>query len=103
METQTSPTKQVRLAGALSNRPRHICAFGGTAAKYLLNTTRGIGGLRGKLHDYKGIPVVCTYHPAYLLPHRGDEQELRERKKLVWEDMKLLLAHMGRPVEKKPS
>jgi DNA polymerase len=83
-------------------RPRYICAFGGTAAKYLLNTSRGIGSLRGKIHDYMGIPVVCTYHPAYLLPHRGDEQELLERKKLVWEDMKFLLAHMGRPVEKKP-
>jgi DNA polymerase len=84
-------------------RPKFICAFGGTAAKYLLNTSRGIGSLRGKLHDYQGIPVVCTYHPSYLLPHRtnGDKEVERERKRLVWEDMKFLLAQMGRPVEKK--
>lgn len=84
-------------------RPKFICAFGGTAVKHLLNTTRSVGGLRGKLHDYRGIPVVCTYHPSYLLPHRtnGDKEVERERKRLVWEDMKFLLTQMGRPVEKK--
>ncbi len=84
-------------------RPRFICAFGGTAAKYLLDTTRSIGSLRGQVHDYHGIPVVCTYHPSYLLPHRtnGDKEVERERKRLVWDDMKFLLARMGRPVEKK--
>ena len=84
-------------------RPKFICAFGGTAAKYLLNTSRGIGSLRGRLHDYHGIPVVCTYHPSYLLPHRtnGDKEVERERKRLVWDDMKFLLSQMGRPVEKK--
>jgi hypothetical protein len=46
--------------------------------------------------------VVCTYHPAYLLAgHRGTAEEVRERKKKVWEDMKLLLGRMGRPVEPK--
>jgi DNA polymerase len=83
-------------------RPRFICCLGGTAAKYLLQTSRGISTLRGKVHDYHGIPVVCTYHPAYLLPHRSDNpQVLQERKKLVWEDMKFLMARMGRTVEKK--
>ena len=61
--------------------------------------------MRGTVHRYKGIPVVCTYHPAYLLlGHRStDAQEIHERKKMVWEDMKLLLSLMGRTVEKKQS
>jgi DNA polymerase len=74
-------------------QPKFICALGSTAAKYLLNTTQGIGQLRGRFHDYRGIPVMCTYHPAYLLPHRSPG-----KKKDVWEDMKMLLAKMGRPV-----
>ena len=45
-----------------------------------------LGKLRGKFHDYRGIPVIVTYHPAYLLPHRAPE-----KKSDVWEDMKMLL------------
>jgi len=78
-------------------RPRFICALGSTAAHHLLGTTLSIGKLRGRFHDFRGIPVLCTYHPAYLLPHRNPD-----KKKDVWEDMKMLLARMGRPVPRKP-
>lgn len=74
-------------------RPKFICTLGGCAATNLLQTTKSLGQLRGKFHDYRGIPVLCTYHPAYLLPHRSPE-----KKRDVWEDMKLLLARMGRKV-----
>lgn len=74
-------------------RPKYICCLGGTAAANLLGTTLSIGKLRGKFHDYNGIPVLCTYHPAFLLPSRSPE-----KKKDVWEDMKKLLAKMGKPV-----
>jgi uracil-DNA glycosylase family 4 len=74
-------------------RPRFICALGGAAAQALLQTNQPLGRLRGRFHDYKGIPVLCTYHPAYLLPHRHPE-----KKREVWEDMKLLLTRMGRPI-----
>ena len=77
-------------------QPNFICALGSTAAKYLLNTSQGIGQLRGRFHNYRGIPVMCTYHPAYLLPHRSPG-----KKKEVWEDMKMLLAKMGRPLPTK--
>jgi DNA polymerase len=78
-------------------RPKFICCLGGTAMKYLLNTSKSLGSMRGKVLNYHGIPVICTYHPAYLLPHRSDDPKvLHERKKLVWEDMKFLLAQMGR-------
>jgi len=74
-------------------RPRFICALGACAAQNLLNTTLSIGKLRGRFLDYRGIPVLCTYHPAYLL-------RSPEKKKEVWDDMKLLLARIGRPVPK---
>lgn len=74
-------------------RPKFICALGSSAAQYLLGTTQSIGKLRGRFHDYNGIPVICTYHPAYLLPHRSPD-----KKKDVWEDMKKLMERMGRPV-----
>jgi DNA polymerase len=74
-------------------RPKFICALGGCAAQNLLSTTQPLGRLRGRFHDFHGIPVLCTYHPAYLLPHRSPA-----KKKDVWDDMKLLMARMGRPI-----
>jgi uracil-DNA glycosylase family 4 len=74
-------------------RPKFICALGSCAAQNLLDTTQGIGKLRGRFHEYKGIPVMCTYHPAFLLPGRSPH-----KKREVWEDMKKLLERMGRSV-----
>lgn len=74
-------------------QPRFICALGGCAAQKLLGTTASIGRLRGRFHDYRGIPVMVTYHPSYLLPHRNPAM-----KGEVWKDMKMLMARMGRPV-----
>lgn len=73
--------------------PKFIVAMGGSAAQNLLGTTLSMSRLRGRFHDYRGTPVLCTYHPAYLLPHRSPE-----KKKEVWEDMKLLMARMGRTI-----
>ena len=75
-------------------RPKFLCALGGTAAKFLLGTTQGITRLRGKFFTYRGVPVMCTFHPAFLL-------RTPENKREVWEDMKVLLAKMGRPVPSK--
>ncbi len=74
-------------------RPKFICALGACAAQNLLGTAQAIGKLRGRFHDYKGIPVMCTYHPAFLLPGRSPH-----KKKDVWEDMKKLLERMGRSI-----
>lgn len=73
-------------------KPKFLVALGGCAATNLLQTTLSIAKLRGRFHDYKGIPVLVTYHPAYLLPHKHPE-----KKREVWEDMKMLLQKMGRP------
>jgi len=74
-------------------RPKFLVALGGSAAKALLGTDQSIGKLRGKFHDYRGIPVMVTYHPSFLLPHRSPE-----KKREVWEDMKRLMAKMGREI-----
>lgn len=74
--------------------PEYICCLGSVAAKTLLETEASIGRLRGRFHDYRGIPVWCTYHPAYLLRNPA-------AKKDVWEDMKKLMATMGIDVEKR--
>jgi DNA polymerase len=65
-------------------RPDFICALGTFAAQTLLGTTTPISRLRGRFHDYKGIKVLPTYHPAYLLRNP-------EKKRDVWEDMKMLM------------
>lgn len=72
-------------------KPKFICALGAVAAQNLLGTTQAIGKLRGKFQSYRGIPVLCTFHPAFLL-------RTPERKKDVWDDMKMLLTKMGRPI-----
>jgi DNA polymerase len=69
-------------------RPEFICCLGLVAATALLDTRLPVGQLRGKLHAWRWAQVLVTYHPAYLLRNP-------EAKKLVWEDMKLLMKAMG--------
>jgi DNA polymerase len=73
-------------------RPRSIVALGTPAAQGLLGTAESIGRLRGRLHDYRGIPVLCTYHPAYLLPGRSPSS-----RRDVINDLRLLLGRIRRP------
>jgi uracil-DNA glycosylase len=72
-------------------KPKFVVCLGGVAAKTVLNTPIGITKLRGKFHEFRGIPVLCTFHPAYLLRNPA-------AKKDCWDDMKLLLAKMGKPI-----
>jgi len=65
-------------------RPDFICALGKVAAQTLLQTDMPISRLRGRFHDYNGIKLLPTYHPAYLLRNP-------EKKRDVWEDMKMLM------------
>ncbi len=65
-------------------RPGFICALGTIAAQTLLNTAEPISKLRGRFHNYHGIKLLPTYHPAYLLRNP-------DKKRAVWEDMKLLM------------
>jgi DNA polymerase len=63
-------------------QPRVIVALGTYAAQTLLDTKVSIGKLRGQVHDYQGIPVVVTYHPAALLRNPA-------WKRPTWEDVQL--------------
>jgi len=80
-------------------KPEVIVALGAHAAKTLLDTTKPIGQLRGKFHDYypgalaKPIKLMATYHTAYLL--RSYSEENRRR---VWEDMQQVLKELGLPI-----
>jgi DNA polymerase len=73
--------------------PKIICCWGAVAAQSLLQTSTGITRLRGKFYTFRDIPVICTFHPAALLEGRSPE-----KKKEVWEDMKMLLAKVGKPI-----
>lgn len=64
-------------------RPRVICTLGAPATRTVLQTERGIGAMRGRTHDYEGIVVVPTYHPAYLLRNPADKVK-------TWHDIQLV-------------
>ena len=64
-------------------RPRAIVTLGSPATKTLLNTRIGITKLRGSWQSYAGIPVMPTFHPAYLL-----RAYTPENRRKVWEDLK---------------
>lgn len=70
-------------------QPKIICALGNVAAQALLKSGKPISELRGKLHSYRGIPVLPTFHPAFLLRNPN-------YKKLVWQDMKFLKRELDR-------
>jgi DNA polymerase len=61
-------------------QPKLIVALGRPAAQTLLQAEVKIGAARGRLHDYRGIPLIVTYHPAYLL------RTLLDKAK-AWEDL----------------
>ena len=61
-------------------QPKLILALGRFAVQSLLNTDASIASLRGKVHHYQGVPVVVSYHPAYLLRNLADKAK-------AWEDL----------------
>jgi DNA polymerase len=73
-------------------QPKVIVALGSIALNHLLNRNIGISKIRGIFQDYKGIPLMPTFHPAYLLRNPA-------KKKEAWEDLKQVMASLGKPVE----
>ncbi|HET7105877.1 MAG TPA: uracil-DNA glycosylase [Candidatus Acidoferrum sp.] len=77
-----------------SIHPKVIVCLGATAAKTILNTTRGISQFRGEWLDWRGHKLMATYHPAYLLrnpPAKAD----------VWKDLQKVMAELGLQLPKK--
>lgn len=69
-------------------RPDVIVALGRFAANRLTGTDKPLGALRGRWSHYKGVPLLSTYHPAYLLRTPAD-------KRKVWQDLKMVMAKLG--------
>jgi DNA polymerase len=83
------PEELVRCEGFLIRqielvRPKIILAMGSFAVQSLLRTGAPIGQLRGRVHSYQGVPLIVTYHPAYLL------RQPTEKAK-AWDDLCLAL------------
>ena len=77
-------------------RPQAIIALGATAMEGLLGETAPMARLRGRWHSFDTIPLMATYHPAYLLRN----QSMAEKRK-VWEDMLLVLERLEKPISEK--
>ncbi len=82
VELQTCAPYLVRQVALV--QPRIILAMGRFAVQSLLQTSEPIGKLRGRVHQYQGVPVVVTYHPAYLLRNPADKAK-------AWADLVLAL------------
>src|SRR5512132_3893121 len=86
---EASMCKPFLLREIAAVQPEVIVVLGNTAMKNLLDTREGITRLRGRFQDYKGIKVMPTFHPAYLL---RDPSKKRE----TWEDLKQVRDHLDR-------
>ena len=87
---RTPTSREASACGAFLERqlraiaPKVICSLGAAATHLLLDTDRPIGKLRGRAASWHGIPVIPTYHPAYLL-------RSPEAKKPCWEDIQMVM------------
>ena len=77
-------------------RPKVIVGLGATAVEGLLGKTIGITKLRGTWKVYRGIPLMPTYHPAYLLRNQAPTEKRR-----VWEDMLQVMEKLVLPITEK--
>jgi DNA polymerase len=71
-------------------RPKVIVTLGLPSAKYMLKTRSSMGQLRGRWHDWRGIRLMPTFHPAYLL-----RAYTPENRRAVWDDLKKVMSVLG--------
>ncbi len=77
-------------------QPGAMVALGATAVEGLLGGTAGIAKLRGTWQSYRGIPLMPTYHPAYLLQNQAPSE-----KRKVWEDLMAAMEKLALPINAK--
>jgi DNA polymerase len=77
-------------------QPKAIVALGGTAVEGLLGKTAGLTRLRGNWQTYRGIPLMPTYHPSYLLRNQAPMEKRR-----VWEDMLQVMEKLEMPISER--
>ncbi len=78
-------------------RPECVIALGGTAAEGLLGLGGSVTSMRGRWHEFDGIPTRVTYHPSYLLQSGGNNSVKRQ----VWEDMLAVMELLQIPISDK--
>jgi uracil-DNA glycosylase len=77
-------------------QPSVLIALGAVAVEGLLGTRATMRELRGRWHAYNGIPLMITYHPAYLLRNQAPSE-----KRKVWEDMLQVMERLERPISER--
>jgi DNA polymerase len=77
-------------------QPSVLVALGAVAVEGLLGTRAAMRELRGRWHTYNSIPLMITYHPAYLLRNQAPSE-----KRKVWEDMLQVLERLERPISER--
>ncbi|MDB4928019.1 MAG: Uracil-DNA glycosylase, family 4 [Myxococcaceae bacterium] len=77
-------------------KPDVIVALGKTATAFLLDSKGSMTSMRGRWHSWKGVAVMPTWHPSYVLRVRDDPKSTARAE--VWTDMKLVLERLGLPV-----
>ncbi|NNE94117.1 MAG: uracil-DNA glycosylase [Verrucomicrobiales bacterium] len=82
-------------------KPKAIVALGATAAEGLLGIAGSVGRMRNRFYNLDGIPVMVTYHPSYLLRSEKDFDGGKSKKRMVWEDILLVMEKIGMPVSEK--
>ena len=75
-------------------KPRVIVGLGTFAVQSLLKVKTPISKLRGVWHDFRGVRLMPTFHPAYLLRNPGD-------KRLVWADIQEVMKYLGMPIPRR--
>jgi DNA polymerase len=73
-------------------RPRVIVTLGNVPTHFFIPLKEGITALRGKFFEFEQIQIMPTFHPSYLIRNEND----RTRRKMVWEDMKKVMALLGK-------
>ena len=79
-----------------SVQPKVVVALGAFAARTLLKTDAPISRLRGRVHEYRGVKLIPTFHPSFLLRSPGYKRE-------AWDDLKLALSELGRELPRASS
>jgi uracil-DNA glycosylase family 4 len=75
-------------------KPKVICTLGSCSAQTLLQTVQGISKLRGEWFDFRGVKLMPTYHPAYLLRNPAAKPD-------VWKDLQKVMAVLGLQAKKR--
>jgi DNA polymerase len=77
-------------------RPRVIVTLGRPATQHMLNTKNSMSRMRGQWHEWRGIKLMPTFHPAYLL-----RSYTRENREMVWSDLQQVMRELGLPIGKR--